>query len=376
MNDKGVEVELTSIDHREPFPLISTNTNRSRLLGEPATKQKVKHFKVKAAVILSLIAALLLKNPFHGSTANTATATFLSSTRTKTKEESAKTLSYGVPFVIVTEGGCSGTTALGKYIRSIVHRHGFNKTENVSFEFLSPQKSISRNHYFHDIVHERNITTPKKGTQDFNDLIQESVQRAQTVAIKTRTPLFFKANIQRYLELRSRFKALGHVSYVGFYRENLLDRCICMIRDCFYEAKSFGIAVFGKNGTDTDICINRRHDPEWDVQAKVTNAESCLEEDQKRVDLILDQDFDSFTDNKLFQFEKSMSDTDLQVSVDAWVNFLQPLLQGALDPDIVASVLREGRGTHKPSSQESKVYNYMELKEELIGSKWDSFLHD
>ncbi len=88
---KGVEVELTSMIDREPFPLIST-TNTNRLQGEPATKQKV-----------SLIAALLLlllvlstkkydeKNLFHGSTANTNTAT----AQTKeAKEESAKSLSW------------------------------------------------------------------------------------------------------------------------------------------------------------------------------------------------------------------------------------------------------------------------------------------
>jgi len=325
-------------------------------------------------------------NQFHlepSSQEHHDTATFLSSTGQE--EESANSLSYGVPFVIVTEGGCSGTTALGAYIRSIVDRHGFNRTKGVHFEFLNADQYNRKSHrpknpYFRDIVHERNITEElKHGTPHYYDLVQESVQRAQTVAIETDTLLFFKAEINIYLGLRSRFKALEHVSYVGFYRENMLDRCICMIRDCFYEAEPFGIAVFGQNGTEieTDHCIGRRQHPEWNVQAKFTNAEKCLEKDQNRVDLIRGQDFDSFTDNKLFRFEKSMSDNDFQVSVDAWMNFLQPLLQGALDLDIVASALEEGRGTRKPSSQESEVYNYMELKEELIGSqKWDSFLHD
>ena len=152
-----------------------------------------------------------------------------------------------------------------------------------------------------------------------------------------------------------------------------------MIRDRFYEVKPFGIAVFGQNGTKTPDFSSfrmRQQHPEWNVQAKFANAEKCLEEDLNRVDFIRGQDFDSFTDNELFRFEKSMSDNDFQVSVDAWMNFLQPLLQGKLDRDIVASALEEGRGTHKPSSQESKVYKYMELKEDLAGSKWESFLHD
>ena len=371
-------------------------TNSNGLL-EPATKQQeVRRSRFKAAVILFLLITVLLlflvlptkkydeNNHFQlepSSQEQHDTATFLSSTGQRT--ESANSISYGVPFVIVTEGGCSGTTALGKYLRRIVHRHGFNRTNGVHFEFLNAhqnKRSHLKNEYFQDIVRERNITDEFKGYEPhYYTLVQESVQRAQTVAIKTDTLLFFKANTVQYLGLRSRFKALEPVSYVGFYRENVLDRCICMIRDCFYEVEPFGIAVFGQNGTETepDHCIERRQHPEWNVQAKFTNAEKCLEEDQNRVDVIRGQDFDSFTGNELFRFEKSMSDNDFQVSVDAWMNFLQPLLQSALDLDIVASALEEGRGTHKPSSQERKVYNYMELKEELIGSqKWDSFLHD
>ncbi len=243
------------------------------------------------------------------------------------------------------------------------------------------RNGVPKNPYFQDIVHERNITPEelKHDSSNYFDLVQESVQRAQAEAIKTGTLLFFKAEIKsQYNMLRSQFKALKHVSYVGFYRQNMLDRCICMLRDCFYEAEKFGNAVFGHNGTKfkADHCIKRRQHPEWNVQAKFTNAEKCLEEDQNRVGLIRGQDFDSFTDNELFRFEMSMSDSDFQESVDAWMKFLQPLLQDALDLDIVASALEEGRGTHKPSSQESKVYKYMELKEELTGSKWDSFLHD
>ena len=53
------------------------------------------------------------------------------------------------------------------------------------------------------------------------------------------------------------------------------------------------------------------------------------------------------------------------------------LVAGCIGREIVASVLEEGRGTRETSSQESKVYNYVELKEELIRSpKWEGFLHN
>ena len=358
--------------------------------------------KVPAAVsILFLIAAsrfLLLSTQeyengaVHLEPSHNSTAVIASSEH----QQSNNSLSFGSPFVVVTEGGCSGTGAVGKYIGSIVKRHGFNRTKGVAFEFLhvngndiyklnpnKQNKKIYKNPYFQDIVRERNITVESGFGQQYFDLVQESVQRAQTVAIETKTLLYFKSNVKRSLRLRSRFEEAleGRVSYAGLYQENALDRCICMVRDCFYEGKRFGTAVFGHNGTETDLCIQRRQHPEWDVRAKFTNVVGCLEEDQNRVNMVRGQGFDSFTSDELLRFETSVSGSDFQSSVDAWVHFLRPLLQGALDREIVANALEEGRGTRPPgttSSQESKVYNYAELKEELIGSqkKWDSFLRD
>lgn len=248
-----------------------------------------------------------------------------------------------------------------------------SQCQGIQFEIATIQKSILSRH----CVHERNITLVPGFDEQYWNLVQESVQRAQILAIETSTLLFFKANVQQYLILRPLFDALGNVTYAGYYRENVLDRCVCMVRDCFQEAESFGSAVFGHNGTETDLCFQRREHPEWNVQAKFTNVENCLKEGQNRVDVIRGQDFDSFTDKELFRFEQSTSNDDFQLSVEAWMDFLQPLLQGALDREIVASVLEEGRGTRETSSQESKVYNYVELKEELIRSpKWEGFLHN
>ena len=263
-----------------------------------------------------------------------------------------------------------------------MHRLGFDKTEGVGFEFTgkykpSPFQQNIRNSYIRDIAHERNITLGPYDDQ-YYDLVMESLRRAQAAAVKTKTLLFFKINLKRYSILRPQLDALEPaVAYAGFYRENVLDRCICMLRDCFFEAKAFGTAVFGHNGTETDLCFRRRKHPEWNVQAKFTNVEQCLEEDQNQLDVVKGQDFHSFTDNELFRFQTSTGEDDFQSSVDAWMKFLRPLLKGELKRETVASVLEEWRGTRpETSSQESKVYNYVELKEELIGSpKWETFLH-
>ena len=85
-----------------------------------------------------------------------------------------------------------------------------------------------------------------------------------------------------------------------------------------------------------------------------------------------------FSSENLLLFESSMNYSDFQSSVNAWMEFLKPVLQDELDRDLVASALEEGRGTMmEASSQESKVYNYEQVKEVLRGTAdWEGLLHD
>mmetsp|Transcript_10196 Transcript_10196/g.20507 ORF Transcript_10196/g.20507 Transcript_10196/m.20507 type:complete len:440 (-) Transcript_10196:84-1403(-) len=299
--------------------------------------------------------------------------------QTPTNHSSTSSLQFGSPFIVLTEGGCSGTTAVGHYIRNIVSMHGFHKTEHVNFEFLHANQYNSRKHkhknqYYQDIVTERNMTKEEE-IENYRDLVIESIERAQEVAIETKSLMFFKANVKQYKKLHSRLDDLdgGASSYAGVYRENILDRCICMVRDCFHEVKDFGISVFGANGTEADLCFDRRFHPEVDVQAYFTNVKGCLKEDEWRVNFICGQGFDSFSSENLFLFETSMEDNDFEASVNTWMEFVKPLLQDELEWDLVASALEEGRGTRtEPSSQENKVYNYEEVKEEMTGiNEWE-----
>jgi len=293
------------------------------------------------------------------------------------------TISFGSPFIVLTEGGCSGTTAVGRYIRLIASMHGHYKAKHVTFEFLNadqynPRIDKYKNRYYHDIVMERDMTKEEE-IENQTDLIIKSIERAQEVAIESESLIFFKASTEQYQKLHSRLRHLkGGVSYAGLYRENILDRCTCMVRDCFREVKQFGFSVFGANGAETDLCFDRRQHPEVDVQAYFTNVKGCLAEDKKRVHYICDKGFDCFSTDVLFLFEKSMDDKEFEISVDAWMDFLKPLLNDELERELVASALEEGRGTRtKPSSQESKVYNYEQVKEQLLGDmNFEGFLND
>ena len=292
-------------------------------------------------------------------------------------------IKFGSPFIVLTEGGCSGTTSIGHYIRMITSIHGYHKTKGVTFEFLNADQYNTRSHkyknrYYQDIVKEQKMTQEER-IENHNKIIMESIKRAQKVAIESKSLLIFKAAIQQYEELHSELDDLnGGVTYAGVYRENILDRCTCMVRDCFYEVKDFGTSVFGVNGTQADLCFGRRQHPQVNIQASFTNVKGCLEEAELRVNFIRDQRFDSFTSDSLFLFESSIDDDDFDRSVNAWMEFLKPLLQDELERDLVASVLAEGRGTRlDKTSQKSKVYNYWHVKKALAGIlDWERLLHD
>ena len=337
----------------------------------------------------------LSTNVNHTNANTTFTNTNTNSTIQKTNNHNSSPISYGTPFIIVTEGGCSGTTSIGSYIRSIIKAHGLQHLPRVTFEFLNAHKKNPRtnkykNIYFQQIINERNISIEQ--AKDNIDIILQSIQRAQIDAIKSESFMFFKASAPQYnLLYQNLTNYLMNVSYAGVYRKNVLDRCICMVRDCFQEAQGYGNAVVALNentttdGTGgetieiTDLCFNRRKHPDVNVQANFTNVTGCIMEDQGRVDYLKLQRnvFDSFSSESLFQFEESMNEDVFQNSIIQWMNFLRPMMGHALHREIVASVLQKDRGVRsESSSQESKVYNYDQVKEELNKvTKWKELLH-
>ena len=131
-----------------------------------------------------------------------------------------------------------------------------------------------------------------------------------------------------------------------------------MLKDCFWESQNFGKSVRGMNGTETDLCFERRLHPELPVQAYFTDVEGCLSECEGRVSLVKDLANDSVSSELLCSFEYSMDDDDWRTSVDAWMVFLKPLLKDELRRELVMSGLVQFRGERNKGQQESNVYNY------------------
>ena len=288
---------------------------------------------------------------------------------------------FGSPFVVFTEGGCSGTTAIGGYIRKIVRAHGFDYLKGATFEFLhtnkNPRQNKSKNKFYNEILKEKHISAEDA---NYEEVMVESIKRAQAKATEAGVFFFFKADIGR-LRMNSGLKnGLDSLraSYSGVYRWNVLDRCICEIRDCFSAAKDFGFPVFAANGTRTDLCFERREHPEIRIQARITDGHGCIAYGEKLVQEVQRYSPNSsVTAEHLFEFESSSDEDAFESSIDQWMVFLRPLLKQHLSRHVIEQVLEGHRGSWlASSSQESKVYDYDELKNELEDTDEDmNFIH-
>jgi hypothetical protein len=288
-------------------------------------------------------------------------------------------INFGSPFLVLTEGGCSGTTAVGVFLNKIVAAHGYKLNKNSGFEMLhvgqtEASKVQEKNPYYLGILAERNITLESVTKDEQKQIVIESIKRAQRVAIESKSLLAFKVNVRNFKRLHLMLDSF-EPSYIGLYRENILDRCICMIRDCFHESKNFGISVFETNGTESKMCFQRRENPDVGVQAYFTDVQGCLAKDEKSIHFIRHQGYASVSSELLTLFEYSTNENDFKLSVDAWMIFLKPLLKNELKRELVLRTLEGFQGTRNQSSQKKYVYNYHQVWQELTSvAKWENFL--
>jgi hypothetical protein len=273
----------------------------------------------------------------------------------------------GFPRVLISSA-CSGSSATLKFSHSILEAHGYDV-----FVGSEPVGTIIPNHRTNDFYNQA-----KKNLEDrFNreptpkEITIESIRLNNEKALSENKILLIKIN-NIWKEGGEVLSKMG-TKFAFSYRSNLIDRAICVVRDCF-QNESFGHPVF-LNGTRSDSCFNRRSSKEEKVLANITNTDSFInfiikKESENRHRIRKHQSYltpkatvQSF--EKLFQFEYTDNEEILEESVKLWCKLLGNFVE-TIDENIVREVLRPHMNVLPPLSPHSTlIYNYDVIEETL-----------
>ncbi len=273
-----------------------------------------------------------------------------------------------LPLVLVSEGGCLGSTAINHFIEKMINAHGLQRYDKVRFDYINGKKFQKKNPIFHELFNrtEYNYLTR-------TEMLFDSVEKAKNDAAREGKLFYFKAQEKygQHKKLRERMDQIG-VAFAGIYRHNVLDRCICATKDCFADAA--GYPVFASNRTRTDLCFARRK-LRVPTLAHLENPEPCFQRSLNLQNSIRSHDFPAVSEETLFEFEYTDSDEAFHRSAMAWVKLLRPLLSAALDYSKVRKVLEQHRYSRPPPKpHRDMVSNYDYLVKEIEGTKWEKYL--
>jgi len=274
-----------------------------------------------------------------------------------------------LPLVLVFEGGCSGSTAVGRFIEEIIEAHGHKRYNNVGFEFMDSRRRWKNPFYF-ELQEEK--AKKKNATRD--ELLMESIKIAKAESQKLNQLFYFKAHLPKVKnENREKLEKIG-VAYAGIYRENVLDRCICITKDCFASAS--GYPVYAHNGEKGSKCFDRRKVlDDKPVLTYFENPKECFESSLQKQEQIKKQDFPSVSQESLFDFEYTEDEEAWEKSIAAWMKILRPFLSGALDENALITVLQKYRNSRAQLRPHRElVYNYDYLESEIQNTKWANYL--
>ena len=272
---------------------------------------------------------------------------------------------------LVFDGGCSGSTAVGRFLEEIIIGHGLQRFDKGGFEFLnihSPKGKEKNPFYF-------NTTDidAYKGKEE-EDLLIESVKKAGVEANDSGKLFYFKAghnHINYTRPYRKAFDEFG-VNFIGVYRENVLDRCICTTNDCFTEKA--GYPVFKDSGIKTSLCFSRRK-AKATVVTNFTDPVSCFQESMNKQMAIKRADFPSVSVESLFAFEYSDDDDTWEFSIEAWMTILKPFLLDSLNKSLLQESLKKYRGSRQALKPHRElVYNFDHLKNQIENTEWEMYL--
>ena len=270
---------------------------------------------------------------------------------------------------------CSRSTATVGFVRRIFLAHGID-IKRAGYELLNPP-----NHPFY--IPAKNKLTKKTGkTPNYNQIVVEATNMLMANASSKNKFLIFKTGQKFQLKYEKFKDVIDNLAKMGIkfsqaYRDNLLDRSICLVRDCFRKDLALGYPVIAETGEETDLCDQRCVSDEhveayFDTRSLVDGIKKQEEEmidGQHQFSSLIAPSRPVDTD-ELMAFENTTDEETFQKSLDAWVTLLSPVM-ALLKVEIIAEVLREVQNSRTETSQSSVVQNMDEvvaaMKEANIG---------
>jgi len=272
--------------------------------------------------------------------------------------------------------GCDGSTAILVHAYKILPLHGINPGESGQKELLDPQ----RNPFI---------------TDDNKDIVV-AMQRLADERRQAGTTLVFKSIFKRdhVATLDSRMVHDMGVRAVLSVRRNVLDKLVCMVRDCFlnewwHDDVSISDTQYGypvnDQGRLNRMCFNRRASD----APNSTRAMLVASELKSNLDWLVSQEDDAFEELKaagynaprvvyedMLAFEQDAAK--IPVSVQAWSATLEAW---GVKPNLetIEQYMRNNANTQElPEKHFRLIYNMNEVKDALqeAGTNYLGFLRE
>ena len=270
---------------------------------------------------------------------------------------------------VLVADGCSGSTAAQDLLREILKAHGLN----ISRSPFEPMKR-KNNKYWGEA---RKNLEERGEDMVHSNVLMEAMKLMHLDAQSRQEVLVVKSGSLPFLHNFAKFEQMG-MKFTFLYRWNALDRCVCMVRDCFAKDMNYGFPVFASNGTKSDLCFSRRAaDEEIKAVFHHGRALPCVREMASRAEMTIQnitrlpfvEKEVSYED--LFAFEYSSEERVFNASLVAWESFVGPLLdEDEVNAAIIETILRREQDSRLPPKRHSDViYNVAEVKKELYEDK-------
>lgn len=278
----------------------------------------------------------------------------------------------GYPRLLITSP-CSGSSVTIRFSKKILEAHGYNV-------FVGDEPGVpSRNHFY--AAAKANLQDKLGRKPTAREIVIESFKLYNEKAVSQNKILLIKIN-HVWGETGKELIKMG-AKFAYARRSNMVDRAICVVRDCF-QNETFGHQVY-VNGTASDSCFSRRKNHEK-VQAYIDDTGALVDfmtrkqiEDNDRMMkyeayIVPPAEIQSYED--LFQFEYTNSQKEFEQSVKAWCKLLGNFLD--VDERIVRDTLRPYQDSLTPLPPHSElIHNYNDVWETIKNnSSWMPYIRE